>query len=146
MFGAKASQDLFDETMQKIFGDIPRCLNQQDDIMIRACDWEEHNATLEEVLQRTEDFGITLNLPKCKFGKKELEFYGYQFSENGLMPIPDKVRAIKECTETKSKTEVRSFLGMTGYLAKFIPRYAFLTKPLRNLTHKETKFHWGKDE
>ena len=141
VFGAKASQDLFDETMQKVFGYIPRCLNQRDDIMIGVRDWAEHNATPEEVLQRTEDFGITRNLPKCEFGRRELEFYGYRFSENGLKPTPDKVRSIKECTEPKSKTEVRSFLGMTGYLAKFIPRYASLTKPLRDLTHRETKFH-----
>ena len=35
---------------------------------------------------------------------------------------------------------------MTGYLSKFIPRYASLTKPLRELTHKEAKFHWGREE
>ena len=35
---------------------------------------------------------------------------------------------------------------MTGYLSKFIPRYALLTKPLRELTHKEAKFHWGREE
>ena len=27
-----------------------------------------------------------------------------------------------------------------------IPRYASLTKPLRELTHKEAKFHWGREE
>lgn len=36
VFGAKASQDLFDDAMQRIFGDIPRCLNQRDDILIGA--------------------------------------------------------------------------------------------------------------
>ena len=41
---------------------------------------------------------------------------------------------------------MRSFLGMTGYLSKFIPRYASLTKPLRDLTRTETKFHWGPTE
>ena len=35
---------------------------------------------------------------------------------------------------------------MTGYLSKFIPRYASLTKPLRDLTRTETKFHWGPTE
>ena len=34
IFGAKASQDLFDETIFKIFGDIPNCLNHRDDILI----------------------------------------------------------------------------------------------------------------
>ena len=28
IFGAKSPQDLFDEAMYRIFGDIPRCLNQ----------------------------------------------------------------------------------------------------------------------
>ena len=41
---------------------------------------------------------------------------------------------------------MRSFLGMTGYLSKFVPRYASLTKPLRELTRMETRFHWGPTE
>ena len=90
-----------------------------------------------------EDFSITFNLHKCEV---ELKFYGYRFSENGLIPNPVKVRAFKECTEPKSKMAVWSFPSMTGYLAKFIPRYASLTKSLRDLTHRETKFHWGWDE
>ena len=146
VFGAKASQDLFDETMQRIFGDIPRCLNQRDDILIGARNWAEHNATLEAVLQRAEDFGITLNKAKCEFGRTELEFYGYRFSQHGLTPRSDKVKAIRDCSAPTSKSEVRSFLGMTGYLAKFIPRYASLTQPLRELTRNETKFHWDSQE
>ena len=146
VFGAKASQDLFDEAMQRIFGDIPRCLNQRDDLLIGARNWTEHNSTLEAVLQRVDDFGITLNKPKCEFGKQELEFYGYRFGKQGLTPTPDKVRAIQECTAPTSKSEVRSFLGMTGYLAKFIPRYSSLTQPLRELTHTKTKFQWGPKE
>ena len=35
---------------------------------------------------------------------------------------------------------------MTGYLSKFIPRYASLNAPLRKLTHKDTKFKWGAEE
>ena len=50
VFGAKASQDLFDDIMQKIFGDIPHCLNQRDDILIGARSWIEHNNTLKQVL------------------------------------------------------------------------------------------------
>ena len=141
IFGAKASQDLFDETMQRFFGDIPRCLNQRDDLLIGARNWTEHNATLEAVLQRAENYGITLNKTKCEFGKQELEFYSYRFSQKGLTPTTDKVKAVQECTPPTSKSEVRSFLGMTGYLAKFIPRYASLTQPLRELARKNTNFH-----
>ncbi|KAL9958659.1 hypothetical protein ACROYT_G035708 [Oculina patagonica] len=143
VFGAKASQDVFDEAMYKIFGDIPRCLNQRDDILIGANNWKERNETLESVFQKAEDYGITFNEPKCEFGQKQITFYGYQFGQGGLRPTPEKVQAINECKPPQSKT---SFLGMSGYLSKFIPRYDLLTKPLRELTHKETKFHWGRDE
>ena len=35
---------------------------------------------------------------------------------------------------------------MTGYLSKFIPRYTSLTAPLRKLTQKAVRFHWGIEE
>ena len=34
---------------------------------------------------------------------------------------------------------------MTGYLSK-VPRYSSLTAPLRELTHKDTKFKWRAEE
>ena len=146
IFGAKASQDLFDEAIYQIFGDIPRCLNQRDDILLGGRNIEEHNKTLEAVLQRAVDFGITFNPDKCQFGVKEIEFYGHKFMKDGLKPDPEKIRAVKESSPPESKEVVRSFLGMTRYLSKFIPRYTSLTAPLRELTHKDTKFKWGAKE
>jgi len=134
VFGAKASQDIFDEAMYRIFGDIPQCLNQRDDTLIGASNWKKHNETLESVFQKAEDYGITLNEPKCEFGQKQIFFYGYQFGQGGLRPTLEKVQAIQECTPPQSKAEVRSFLGMTGYLSKFIPRYAF-TGEERKMMH-----------
>ena len=121
IFGAKSSQDLFDEAMYRIFGDIPKCLNQRDDILIGGRNIEEHNKTLELVLQRAKEFGVTFNKEKCKFGVEELEFYGYRFTNEGLKPTEDKVKAVKDCDAPESKEAVKSFLGMIGYLSKFIP-------------------------
>ena len=42
VFGAKASQDVLHETMLSIFGDIPHCLNQRDDILLGGRDDAEH--------------------------------------------------------------------------------------------------------
>ena len=120
IFGAKSSQDLFDEAMFRIFGDIPKGLNQRDDILIGGCTLEDHNKTLETVLQRAKDFGITFNREKCLFGVSELEFYGYKFSSEGLKPTEDKVKAVKDCKAPESRDAVKSFLGMIGYLSKFI--------------------------
>ena len=98
------------------------------------------------MFQRTEVYITTFNKPKCHFGQTQITFCGYRFDQVGLKPTPEKVQAIHECEPLGSKTEVRSFLGMTGYLSKFIPRYVSLTKPLRDLTRTENKFHWGPTE
>ena len=47
--------------MYRIFGDIPRCLNQRGDTLIGGTTMEEHNKTLEAVFQRDKDFGMTFN-------------------------------------------------------------------------------------
>ena len=53
---------------------------------------------------------------------------------------------MKEVKAPESKEAVRNFLGMIGYLSKFMPSYASLTAPLRNVTHKDTQFKWGREE
>ena len=146
IFGAKSSQDLFDEAIYRIFGDIPRCLNQRDDILLGGRNLEERNKTLESVLQQASDFSITFNPDKCLFGVSENEFHGHQFTKDGLNPSPEKIAAVKEANPTESKEAVRSFLGMAGYLSKFIPRYSSLTEPLRQLTYKDAKFKWNSEE
>ena len=45
-----------------------------------------------------------------------------------------KVQAIREFCVLRTKTEVRSFLGLTGYYRKFIPNYSSVTSPLTDLT------------
>ena len=127
--------------MFRIFGDIPHCLNQRDDILLGGRDETEHREVLKTVLKRARDHGITFNREKCQFGKEQIEFFGHVFTKDGLKPSPDKVRAIKECGVPENKEAVRSFLGMAGYLDNFIKNYATIAAPLYQLTRKETKFH-----
>ena len=141
IFGANSSQDAFDEVINRIFGDTEGCLNQRDDILVGAKTNEEHDKILEKVLRRAADYGITFSPEKCQFGTKEIDFYGYKFSGDGLIPADDKIKAVREAGRPEDKTAVKSFLGMIGYL--FIPNYATMTAPLRNLTRKDADFKWG---
>ena len=144
VFGAKSSQDVFDEAMFRIFGDIHHCLNQRDDILLGGRDQTEHREVLKTVLKRARDHGITFNREKCQFGMKQIEFFGHVFSKDGLKPSPDKVKAVKECGVPENKETVQSFLGMVGYLDNVIENYPAMAAPLYQLTRKETKFAWGK--
>ena len=74
---------------------------------------------------------------------EQIESFGHVFSKDELKPSPDKVRAVKE---PENKEAVSSSLGMAGYLDNFIKTYAAIAVPLYQLTRKETKFAWGKQE
>ena len=43
-------------------------------------------------------------------------------------------------------SDLRSFLGTCGYVAKFIPNYANIVKLLRKLTRKERKWFWEEEQ
>ena len=106
----------------------------------------EHNKTLRAVLQSAEDFGITFNREKCEFGVDQIDFYGYRFMKLWLKSTREKVKAVRDTKRPETKEAVKSFLGIVGYLSKFLDRYSSITAPLRKLTERKVKFEWGPDE
>ena len=97
---------------------------------------------MHAVLQRAEKAGVTLNLKKCEFGKKKVNFLGYIISADGLKPDPDKTRALQELKEPMNTTEVRSFLGMVNQFHNLAEK----DKPLRDLLSKKNQWYWGPEQ
>ena len=120
------SQDEFDRRINEILAGIPYVKSNRDDCLIGGKDRNEHNRTLDLVLTRLQDHGLTLRLEKCEFGKEEVEFYGVRFTGEGIKPSKAKVKALQECGEPSSKEGVRSFLQMVGYMSRFIASFAQL--------------------
>ena len=58
----------------------------------------------------------------------------------------DKVEAIKRMSAPRSRTGVRSFLGMTSFFRKFIPKYAEIARPMTILTSDKIPFSWGPEQ
>ena len=106
---------------------------------------EEHDKKLEKVFKRLAEKNLTLNKEKCEFNKTQIEFYGYVFSSERISADPRKVEAIKESDVPANASEVRSFLGMTNYVGRFIKNYSTITAPLRELTKQNVKFEWNSD-
>ena len=83
-----------------------------------------------------------MNKDKCEFNKTQIDFYGYVFSSEGISADPRKVEAIEESDVPANASEVRSFLGMTNYVGRFIkkkiiqqslPQYESLQNKMLNL-------------
>lgn len=67
---------------------------------------------------------------------------GHLISASGIRPDPVKVAAVRNMPEPKSQAEVRRFLGMCNYLARFMPHLSSVSEPLRRLTDEGAEFSW----
>ena len=131
-FGTNAAAEVFHDEMTNTLSDIQQAANIYDDIIVYGRNQQEHD--LIQVLQRLVDCGLTLGLSKCHFNATSVKFFGVIFTAEGMSPDPEKICALEAMTPPANATEVRSFLGMTNFSAPFIPDYANITTPLRQLT------------
>jgi hypothetical protein len=54
---------------------------------------------------------------------------GHIISKYGIAVDPEKIEAIKEWSTPKNVTEVRSFMGLTGYYKRFIGGFSRINSP-----------------
>ncbi|KAK7112338.1 hypothetical protein V1264_011807 [Littorina saxatilis] len=144
-FGVTSAAEIFQNHISEMLTDIPDALNTSDDIMIYGKTQAEHDKTVRQVFDRLRERNLTLNDKKCEFNKDSIEFYGCIFGKNGISPDPKKVEAVQKASTPANAKEVRSFLGLTNYIARFIPDYANITKPLRDLTRNDVPWDWTSD-
>ena len=60
----------------------------------------------------------------------------------------EKIVKIRNAPQPKTKKQVRSFLGLTGFYRRFIPGYAQIASPLTDLTKRglPNNVRWGSKE
>ena len=143
-YGTNAASELFQHTLQQHLQGIKGVKNIADDILVFGSTREDHDRALEACLERLSEKGLVLNSSKCSFLQTELSFFGQIFSEKGTRPDPKRVEDLSNAAVPTNIQEVRSLLGMANYSAKYIPNFATITSPLRELTKKNAYFQWEK--
>uniref|UniRef100_A0A224Z9X1 RNA-directed DNA polymerase n=1 Tax=Rhipicephalus zambeziensis TaxID=60191 RepID=A0A224Z9X1_9ACAR len=141
-FGISSAAEIFQNTIRQVLNGIPNVLNVSDDILVFGQTKQEHDTSLEAVLQRLQEAGLTLNEKKCHFHQRELTFFGLIFSADGVRPDPKKIAAFLQIKTPESPQEVKSLLGMVNYSGRFLKNLADLTQPLRELTLKNATWEW----
>ena len=83
-----------------------------DDILIVSKEsLEEHKSYAMNCLKRLNDENLRINLPKCHFGKLEIDWLGYHISQSGISPLESKTSAILALASPKTLKKLRSFVG-----------------------------------
>ena len=91
------------------------CLFYLDNIIVFAATWEEHLDRLHQVFERLRHAKLKLGADKCTFAARKVSYLGHRVTEEGLLPDPSLLAAIREICPPKNATEVRSFLGLAEY-------------------------------
>ena len=146
MFGINMAPQKYQQVISQVFNDCEGVLNISDDIVVHGRNREEHDQRLENALNRMKERNLTLNGDKCEFGMDKITFMGHVLSKNGIGPTSERVKALLNAKEPQNAQEVKSFLGLVNFSARYIPNLATISEPLRRLTKKHVKFEWGKEQ
>ena len=140
--GIKPAQGELSVVLKSISMHIDNIHLIHDDLIIATRTMSEHIAAIGKVMEAISNTGLTLNPEKCKFGSKEIKFWGMIFSADGMQPDPDKMDALYFITAPTNKDDLISFSCMMQSNSDFIPNFAQKTAPLRELTHHNIHFKW----
>ncbi|RLN25665.1 uncharacterized protein C2845_PM07G31520 [Panicum miliaceum] len=112
-----------------------------DDILIFSPSLQAHEEHVQQVFEVLRNHKFFLKPSKCSFAQHSLEYLGHIISRDGVATDPAKTKAMLQWPRPASITEVRGFLGLTGYYRKFVRNYGVLAKPLTQLLQKR-QFQW----
>jgi len=144
-FGLKNATSTFTRTMTEVFKELGNSFLKifVDDLNVHSERWQDHLQHLGAVLFRLREVNLKLNPSKCCFVARSIVFLGHVVNKEGIRPDPGKIDAVRRFLVPTTVTNVRSFLGLTGYYCKYIKGYSKVVGPLFELTKKDVVFVWN---
>jgi len=133
--GLKSASGVFCRYLDRILGSLrfEQVLSYLDDILIASPTFEQHLDSLNKVLTKLNEAGLTLGTKKTVLAESETKFLGHVVDEDGLRPDPKKLTAIKEMELPQTMTELRAAMGLLAYYRKFIQNFSKVAEPLRKM-------------
>ena len=129
-FGLKNAAQAFQRLMDKGCQGLARVFVYLDDILVASEDRHQHLRDLTELFGRLEDYGLVIKRTKCVFGVSSINFLGHHVNAKGIVPLPEKVRAIRDFPRLSTVKGLQEFLGMINFYHRFVPHVAEILVPM----------------
>jgi len=140
-FGTSSSPAIWQRFIDQVLQGLNWVVVIQDDVLVSGVDDADHLNNLEKVFQRFQKFGLRVKPEKCRFLETSVVFFSLRVSQDGIQPTDDKIRAVRDAPAPTNVTELRSWLGMLNFHAKFLPNISTTLHPLYELLgNKEWKW------
>ena len=143
-FGLRNAPATFVKAMRKVLFPIRDHSDAYiDDAYTISNSFSDHLEHLRAFLSVIKNAGLTLSLNKCKFAQTTTKFVGFLVGNGTIQPDPAKVEAVLHLSQPKTRTELRSVLGIFNFFRSHIPGYAEIAKPLTDaLSSKKSQTHF----
>jgi len=137
-FGPTNSPATFQRALDNILSRMTwqTCLVYLDDVIVLSDTPESHVKALGESLTRLGRAGVTLKAKKCQFFQTSVEYLGHIISPGEMRVHKKNLEALAKVGHPRTKTQLRSFLGMCNVYRHFFANYARIAAPLNQLTTK----------
>ena len=142
-FGLTDAPSTFQATMNKVFQPYicKFVVVFFNNILIYSKSLEEHLSHLTLVLDSLCTHMLFANISKCEFCQEFINYLGHMVSAQGVKVDMQKIDAVVNWPLPQNITQLRGFLGLTGYYRCFVKGYASIAWPLTNML-KHNSFHW----
>ena len=85
-----------------------------DDSLAFSKSEEDHTKHLTILFEHLNEYDLTINLKKCKFGRKEVKFLGHVIAAERVLPASDKIQNFEKLENNKG---LRRFPGVAQIYA-----------------------------
>ncbi|KAG3143012.1 hypothetical protein PI126_g14804 [Phytophthora idaei] len=84
-------------------------------------------------------------MKKCHWGRDQVAFLGHIVTPTGILPNPEKAKAVMNIERPHDLHTARAFLGLTSYFRRYVPGFAAIAAALERLKQKGVAFRWNDD-
>lgn len=147
-FGLVNAPSTFQRAINGILGNarFKEAFAYMDDVIVPSKTIDEGLQKLSDILNLFRSSGITLNLSKCNFLKRSIDYLGFEVTELGIKPGKKKIEAVDNFPRPIDQHKVRQFLGLASFFRRFIKGFSIIAKPLTQLLKKDAKWKWSESE
>ena len=134
------SPGIYQEKMNELFNGLEYVRTYiGDPLVVSNTSFEDHVNKLDRVLNKSKQKGFKVNAEKSFVARNELEYLGFRITRQCIIPLPDKVEAIKNIAVLTTKKQLRSFIGLINYYRDMWRQRSKILTPLSNMTPKQAK-------
>ena len=105
---------------------------------------QDHLQHLESTFDILQQHSLLAKRSKCYFAQAKVEYLGHFISAEGVSTDPSKIEAVQKWPQPQNVSQLRGFLGLTGYYKRFVKGYGTICKPLTSLL-KKNQFKWNEE-